>query len=109
MEVTSEAGTASTGIGAGAEVRGAAGRSTGGAVGAMRITVTPFGSRSAIVGRPASGMASWTITFGKTMAAAPPSTASATVTARTNINLMQLPLAAENPPTATCIGSETGN
>ena len=109
MEVTSEAGTASTRVGAGAEVRGAAGRSIGSVDGVMRITVTPFGSCWAIVGWPASGMASWTITFGKTMAAAPPSTASATVTARANINLMQLPLAAENPPTATCIGSETGN
>ena len=94
--------------GFGATRRGDAGRATEGAV-AMRITVTPLGDRSAIVGRPASGIASTAITFGKTMAAAPPSTASATVSARANINLMQLPLAAEYPPTERYIGSQTGN
>ena len=89
--------------------RRAVGRSADGAVGEMRITVTPVGGRSAIVGGAASGIASSTITFGKTMAAAPPSTASATVSARTNINLMQLPLVAENPPTEIYIGRKTGN
>jgi hypothetical protein len=34
--------------------------------------------------------------FGKAIAAAPPSTASATVSARAHINLMELPLPAEN-------------
>ena len=88
-------------------------------VGAARRGAAPGGRRTAPAGRDAnhrhagaapvrrsradaaSGIASSTISFGKTMAAAPPSTASATVSARANINLMQLPLAAENPPTET--------
>ena len=109
--VGSGAGVAGLRRGVGAARRGAAGRAPDGAEGAIgetRITVTSLGARSAIEGWPAPGIASTTITFGKTMAAAPPSTASATVSARANINLMQLPLAAENPPTERYIGSQTG-
>ena len=74
--------------------RGAVGRARSGA-GATRITVTTFGSCSAVQGCAGSGTASDMITFGKAIAAAPPSTASATVSARINISLMELPLPAE--------------
>ena len=85
------------------------GRGGGGAAaGAMRITVTARGARSARTGGLATGTA-WSMTsFGNAIAAAPPSTASATVSARANISLMKLPLPAENTYRG-LIGSESGN
>jgi hypothetical protein len=74
--------------------REAAGRSWAGA-GATWITVIVSGVRAAISAGPASGTDSATISFGKAIAAAPPSTASATVSARANISLMEFPLPAE--------------
>jgi len=65
-------------------------------VGATWITVIASGIRVSINGGPASCTASATISFGKAIAAAAPSTASATVSARANISLMELPLPAEN-------------
>ena len=87
--------------------RGAAGRARSGA-GATRITVTTFGACAAAEVCAGSGTASDMITFGKAIAAAPPSTASATVSARINISLMELPLPAENTYTG-LIGSDSGN
>ena len=89
------AGVDVTGRGFAAVRRGVDARAGAGASGATRITVTASGVRSVIEIGPASGTASTRISFGKAIAAAPPSTASATVSARAEISLMELPLPAE--------------
>jgi len=103
------AATGTTSRGFLAEGRGVDARGRGGvAAGATRITVTALGARSTIAGGLASGTASSMTSFGNAIAAAPPSTASATVSARANISLMELPLPAENTYKG-LIGSESGN
>jgi hypothetical protein len=72
------------------------------------ITVMSLGARSTIADCPASGTEFDMISFGKATAPAPPATASATVSARTNISLMELPLPAEKL-LQKLIGSDSGN
>jgi hypothetical protein len=65
-----------------------------------RITGTLSGCGGAAnVAGSFGGIASPMINLGKAIAPAPPSTASATVSARANISLMELPPPAENTPT----------
>lgn len=72
------------------------------------ITVMSFGARSTIAGWPASGTEFEMMSFGKATALAPPATASATVSARKHISLMELPLPAEKH-LQELIGSDLGN
>lgn len=69
--------------------------------------MTPVCDGSENEGAAASGTASAS-SFGKAIAAAPPSTAIATVSARAHLNLMDLPLTAEDSFKG-LIGSESGN
>ena len=79
-----------------------------GAAGATRITGTCLSDGAATDGAFASGTASVRTSFGNVIAPAPPSTTSATVSARANISLMQPPLPAENSPRVS-IGTYFGN
>lgn len=99
-------------MGAGVRRDGAAVRRRGGVgtCGASRTTRAGGVAGEANAGRvdSGSGTASSRISFGNAIAPAPPSTASATVNARANVSLMQLPLGAENTPRG-LIGSGAGN
>ena len=88
--------------------RGAAGRGCTPTGAVTLITVMAFGPRSTIAGCPASGTEFEMMSFGKTTAPAAPATASATVSARKHISLMELPLPAEKH-LQELIGSDSGN
>jgi hypothetical protein len=82
-----------------------------GGTGATRITGTDAGAdvtAGPVSAGAAYGPASSRISFGNAIAAAPPTTASATVSARANLDLMDLPLPADTSPRG-LIGNRTGN
>lgn len=78
--------------------------------GATRITGTGAGAGAANDGLAvsASDAVSSSMSFGNAIAPAPPRTANATVSARGNIDLMNLPLAADKSPRG-LIGNGLGN